>query len=529
MAQLIRQRFCAPLLLFISISSLLSPSNAAENCYTLNWKSCTLENFPAVGNLGLPADDISKLGTAPNLDCADLEVPVDWNHPDGEKITLGMTRHRAGSPEKKVGSLVYNPGGPGGAGSVSAIAQALGLAPYSNATAEYYDVIGLDPRGIGMSTPVKCDPELYNKRVTLFPSNEEEFNSMVAANKALGESCRDKTGALFFHLDTTSAAHDLEAVRQALGEDKLNWIGLSYGTMLGAAYAELYPNNVGRMVLDGNVDHSLSETSALHAESSTYEDALNQFFLWCNTIATLEECPLKGRDLPNVFDQLVATANKSPIPALECSGNASSPCRPDVNGEDIRTNIQGNGYLAFVPALTGVPNSGWATLAGALNATLAGDASGLSSSIATSETDPSYPGIAIGCLDWYHNATTFSDVMYRQQMANYIAPHTRGASQTYRYQTACIGWPADVQNPNHALDQNAMSQVPPILMVNAYHDPESSYVWAEGLRTQIPSAVLVSRNGSGHTSYSLEGEATSLIDAYLVYGALPAENTVVNS
>ncbi|KAH8696215.1 hypothetical protein BGW36DRAFT_428235 [Talaromyces proteolyticus] len=236
---------------------------------------------------------------------------------------------------------------------------------------------------------------------------------------ALGESCRNKTGKLFFRLDTTSAAHDLEAVRVALGENHLNWLGLSYGTMLGAAYAELYLENVGVMVLDGNVDHSLSETSALH------------------------------------------------------------------------------------DAQPGVSNSGLSTLAQTLKETIAGNATGLSSTLATSETDSAFPGIAIGCLDWYHNATTLADVIYKGQLANHLAPYIKGASQTYRYQTACIGWPAPVKNPNHALNQKAMAKAPPVVMVNSYYYPEASYVWAEDLRNQIPSTILLTRNGSGHTSYSL--------------------------
>lgn len=366
-------------------------------------------------------------------------------------------------------------------------------------------MIGLDPRGIGLSTPVKCDPNIYNKTVSPFPTNEIEYEELVNANKDFSESCQNKTGRLFFYLDTTRAAHDLGSVRVALGEEYLNWIGLSYGTMLGAAYAELYPDCVGIMVLDGNVDHSLSETSALHAEVSTYEDVLNQSFDWCNGTATAEECPLKGQDLPEIFDDLVVQADISPIIAPGCVGH-SSTCQQFVTGEDIRANIQGNGYLSFVNAVPGVSSSGWSALAQVLKETITGNAKGLSSALAISETDSAFPGIAIGCSDWYHDATTLSDVMYKQQLANYLAPHTKGSSQTYRYQTACVGWQAPVQNPNHALNQTTMVKAPPILMVNAHHDPEASYVWAEGLFNQIPSGVLVSRDGSGHTSYILGGQ-----------------------
>lgn len=408
------------------------------------------------------------------------------------------------------------------------MAQAIGIPFYTNGTIKNYDVIGLDLRGIGLSTPVKCDPTLYNKRASLFPSTEAEFEALVESNRAFGESCRNKTGALFYNLDTASVARDLEAVRIALQEEKLNLIGLSYGTQIGAQYAELYPEHVGRLVLDGNVDHSQTETTALQTESSTYEDVLNHFFTWCNITATTDECPLKGQNLPQIFDDLVTLADASPISAPGCRGNQST-CRPFVTGEDIRLNVQGNGYLNFVEPVPGRGSSSWANLAHVLNETIAGNATGLSSTIATRETDPSFPSLAVGCLDWLHSSTTLSQLKYKSQLGHYLAPHTKGATQSYLYEAGCIGWPAPVKNPPHILNQTAMAKAPPILMVNAIHDPETSYVWAHGLLAQIPSAILLTRDGSGHTSYSLGGAASKAIDAFLADGTLPEPNTVVDS
>ncbi|KAL4945092.1 hypothetical protein BDV06DRAFT_185557 [Aspergillus oleicola] len=515
-------------LLLLPLASLASASS------TLQWKNCSTANFPSIedvvsSSLGSSAGEyLPLLASARTLDCAELKVPVDWSQPHSETITLGMARYRATNSGKRQGSIIYNPGGPGGTASISAMAQALGLSFYTNGTVDNYDVIGLDPRGIGMSSRVKCDPELWNKRVelSLFPETEEEFDALVSANKAFGESCREKSGKLFYNLDTTSAARDLEALRLALGEQKLNWIGLSYGTQLGGAYAELFPQHVGRMVLDGMLDHSQSETDALRTEVSTYEDTLNQFFKWCNETATTEECPMKGENLPAIFDELVAAADETPIDAASCKGN-SSGCRPIVTGEDIRTNTQG--FLPFVNDRPSVLRVGWPTLAGHLNATIAGDASGLSSTLAASERDPSFPGLAIGCSDWLHSSTTLPDLTYKSQMTRYLAPHTQGATQSYLYQSACIGWPIPVGNPPHRLNATAMKKAPPMLLVNALHDPETSYVWANGMREQIPSGVLLTRDGSGHTSYSLGGEASRIIDWFLANGTLPRGNTVVDS
>ncbi|KAL4960050.1 uncharacterized protein BDV14DRAFT_193269 [Aspergillus stella-maris] len=518
---LLRKKTMLPLLLLpLATLASASPSSAL----TLQWKNCSTSNFPSISdvvssNVGSSASSyIPLIASAPNLDCAELQVPVDWSQPHGETITLGMARYRATKPGKRQGSIIYNPGGPGVSGSISAMAQALGLSFYTNGTVDNYDVIGLDPRGIGMSSRVKCDPELWNKRVqlSLFPETEDEFEDLVSANRAFGESCREKTGKLFYHLDTTSAARDIEAVRLALGEEELNWIGLSYGTQLGGAYAELFPQHVGRMVLDGMLDHSQSETDALRTEVSTYEDTLGQFFKWCNETATVDECPMKGENLPAIFDELVAAADENPIEAASCKSN-SSGCRPIMTGEDIRTNVQP--LLPFVNDNPAVLRVGWPTLAGYLNATIAGDASGLSSSLATSETAASFPGLAIGCADWLHSSTTVADLKYKAQMARYLAPHTQGATQSYLYQSACIGWPVPV----------TMKKAPPMLLVNALHDPETSYVWANGMREQIPSGVLLTRDGSGHTSYSLRGEASKIIDRFLANGTLPRENMVVDS
>jgi pimeloyl-ACP methyl ester carboxylesterase len=141
---------------------------------------------------------------------------------------------------------------------------------------------------------------------------------MVEENKALGESCLNLTGPLLGHIDTISAAKDIEATRLALNEGKLNWMGFSYGTELGAAYAELYPENVRAMILDGNVDHSQSEISNFVTEMSTYENELTRFFDWCNETSS---CALSGQNVAKVFDELVSNATRSPIPAPGCSGS----------------------------------------------------------------------------------------------------------------------------------------------------------------------------------------------------------------
>src|SRR5262249_29590486 len=150
-----------------------------------------------------------------------------------------------------VGSLFFDPGGPGGSGTQIVYVESLGFNLFSAATREHFDLIGIDPRGVGLSSPIRCDPALLNRQVPAFPKSEAEFRQVVERNRALGRSCRRLTGPLFEHVDTVSAARDLEVLRRALGQGKLNYLGLSYGSQLGSTYAELFPDKIRTLALDG--------------------------------------------------------------------------------------------------------------------------------------------------------------------------------------------------------------------------------------------------------------------------------------
>ncbi|KIN02979.1 hypothetical protein OIDMADRAFT_119587 [Oidiodendron maius Zn] len=464
----------------------------------------------------------------PNLECGQLKVPLDWSHSSGQQISLGMMKLKSAQTSTRIGNLIFNPGGPGGIATTFCQAQAEGVQVFSKATTDHFDIICPDPRGIGTSNPISCDSDLWNQWPSLFPKDEASFTKLIEHNKAFGQSCIDKSGDIVKFVDTTSVARDIEAIRIALGDDKLNWIGISYGTQIGAQYAELYPENIRAMVLDGNVDHSAPEIYATTAESETYENELDRFSEWCSRNET---CALYGQDVGRIFDELVATADSSPISAPGCLPTADTKvagtCQPHVTGEDVRFNVEGNSLLTY--KLDTAFSLGWEKLGQALNESIHGNATLLSSGMAKDENSTSWQGLMVGCIDWDRSTTTFAQNEYRQMLANATAPHTRGASQSYQYNTQCINWPVAVQNPQHVLNQTAMRLAPPILMVNSNHDPESSYLWAQNMYTQIPSAVLVTRVGDGHSSYGLGGEATSIIDAYLINGTLPAKFFVVNS
>ena len=458
--------------------------------------------------------------SAPNVTCANYSVPLDWKNPnESDTIVLGMVRLEARDESRRIGSLFVNPGGPGGqaSGLLESIAKSPDLV--SPEILDRFDVIALDPRGVGLSTAVDCDPALFNRRVSFFPTTEEEYEDLVAYNAELGASCRNRTGSLIDYVDTISAVHDHEAVRQALGGEKVSFLGLSYGTQLFSQYAELYPDGFRAMVLDGLLQHSQSEASNLLIESSTYEATLKQFFAWCDGA---DDCAIPGVDSQQTYLNVLAKAKQAPIPAPECDDGPKTGCRSTVTEEDVRFNAQG--------LLTRTTR--WPTLAQALEDAVNGNGTLLSRPQAIAvgnlyEDSYLFAGAAIQCQDWSHGSDSLVAVQEKGILGAAFSPLTRGACQSYRIQTSCIGWPAPLTNPEKPVSYAGDTK---ILMVNSIHDPSTSYVWALGVKAELgDSAVLLTRNGSGHTSWMLGGATTAAEDAYLLDLTLPAEGTILNS
>src|SRR5882757_7399179 len=188
--------------------------------------------------------------------CATINVPLDYSKPDGQSIELRARKVPAKDRTGKIGTLFINPGGPGGSGVEFAGAASFVLgAPLLRK----FDVIGWDPRGVGDSTPVKClDTEQLDKFIAAdgSPDNEAEITELNTEAKTLADGCEQKSGPLLPHVSTKDAARDIDVLRGIVGDSELYYLGMSYGTFLGATYAELFPKNVGRLVLDGAVDPS---------------------------------------------------------------------------------------------------------------------------------------------------------------------------------------------------------------------------------------------------------------------------------
>ncbi|KAF9697460.1 hypothetical protein EKO04_004574 [Ascochyta lentis] len=356
---------------------------------------------------------------------------------------------------------------------------------------------------------------IYAERVTLFPQTEDELLRLEDKNRRLGESCRGLTGKVFEHLDTVSSAKDHEAVRIALGNEPMNFAGMSYGSQLGAQYAELFPENIRTLALDGILQHSQAEAANLLIEASSYELGLSHFFAWASTD---ESSVLKGQDVRSLWSELLKNASTAPVPALSCN---DTDCRSDVNDEEIRFNA--HQYLTFAGKDIGLGSS-WELLASALYNATQGDATALSTRL----TDPSAVSfLAIGCLDWTHNVSSLlPDILAQERMAKEYAPLTQGASQMWTLQHACLGWPVKNINPPTKLNVRTNAT---ILLTQSTADPSTGLPWALGMLGEIENKVLVLRKGDGHTSLPLGGRTTEVIVEYLVTGRAPPAGLVLGS
>ncbi|KAF4589870.1 tripeptidyl aminopeptidase [Ophiocordyceps camponoti-floridani] len=464
----------------------------SDSVPTIQWEAC-------------PSDYPS------NLTCGKLWVPMDHERGDRRQIQLGMIRSQA-TASKPLGNLIINPGGPGSS-IVKIFVDGRQREVVGPRLLEQYHVIGPDPRGVGISSPIRCDASLYNRRVPSYMTSQADVDARMAWNRALGRSCVDKTGPLIRHVDTISAAIDLEYIRKALGDEKLNFMGISYGTQLGSQYAELYPERVGKMVLDGVVDHTQRNIDSLMTEAVAYEDSVKGFFRWCNTTT---DCAFHGKDLSSIFDKLIDDAIAKPIPALSCAENSTTDaCASAVTGYQLISNAQDS---------ISEPEK-WPNLSLNLLQALRGNATSLSPSLAMKETDSSFSHTAISCLDWEREKTG-SGLVRALMAARALTPHTRGVSETLDIQTSCMGWPVPVKNPPRRLRREQLAKAPTILLVSGLHDPSTSVTWAVGLREQMPTAVSVFRDGFGHTSYWDYGETQRAVDGFLIEGELPADLTV---
>ena len=440
--------------------------------------------------------------------CATIEVPLDYADPSRESIDIALIRSDATGESQ--GSVLVNPGGPGGSG-VNIVRDALTFVT-SDRLREAYDVVGFDPRGVGKSSAVDCqtDEEREADRLEYLEpgiSDAEALETLTREAEEFAAQCAERTGELLGYVDTDSAARDLDILRAAVGDRQLNYLGFSYGTALGAAYAELFPTNTGRLVLDGAVDPSLSNEEITLGQARGFEAALRTYVADCQLAA---DCPL-----PAGLDEGVAV-----IQDLFRSVEESPMTASDGRLVTISTFFSG-----FILPL--YDNNNWSLLTGAIDQALQGDPSAmlqLADLAAEREPNGSYATnstaafTAINCLD-YPMASDPTEL--EADAADLLeASPTFGPYLAYGGVT-CDAWAFDpVLEPAPASAPDAA----PLLVIGTTGDPATPYDWSLALADQLTTSVHVTWDGEGHTAYGRAGDCIGdLVDAYFVDGTVPED------
>ena len=448
--------------------------------------------------------DAGSEGTGEALDgaqCAELAVPVDPADLGGATLTLGVLRVPATGPRKdRIGALFVNPGGPGT--TARELAAEMGhLLP--DAVLERFDIVGVDPRGTGASA-LDCGydaTDLFGTDPVI--ENDAEAAALVAVNQDYVNACQAEAGDLLPHLGTRDAARDLDAVRAAMGDEQISYLGFSYGTVLGETYAQLFPERVRAMALDGGVPLGAGGIQLAHDQAVGFERALAAFAQNCNA---QPDCPASPDALGAVTELMVRT-QQTPVPAEP----------RDLGVGELETGL----------ALPLYDQSRWHDLATAVEAALLGNGTRLvklaDDYIDDANVDLYY---AVNCIDfaWPTGPSGSAELLAAGAATEAEAPHF-GDSVTNQY-LPCTLWPvpADPLTPPAGPLTPVPPAVPP-LVVATTGDPATPYEGGVALAGQL-GGVLLTHQGEGHT---IVGQGLDCVDdavaSYLVDLALPAPDT----
>lgn len=440
-------------------------------------------------------------------ECGTVEVPISYQEPGNGSIKLAVERAKATG--KRVGSLVVNPGGPGAGGTYLAEQADSYFAPELRAA---YDIVGFDPRGTGDSSPVDC---LTDDQLDAYiaadpdPDTPAEVTQGKENSAEFWSGCKAKSAALGAHVSTVEAARDMDVLRAVLGEDKLDYLGFSYGTRLGATYAELYPDKTGRLVLDGAVDPALGAREGALSQAAGFETALRSY---------IQDC-VDGGDcfLGDTVEAGLATI-KGLLDTID-----EKPLRTS-DGEDRELTV-GLAFYGLITPLYGKDN--WPYLDQGLQAALDGDGSvllQLSDLYGSREkgtyTDNSLEAISvINCLDDPYSITAEE---VPAQFADFEkASPTFGKVFAWGL-TTCHGDPFEATDePDLEIDGAGAA---PIVVLGTTRDPATPYQEAVAMAEELESGVLVSRDGDGHTAYNKGNQCVDdAVHSYLIDGKVPAD------
>lgn len=440
-----------------------------------------------------------------DLECAWLTVPLSYDDASlGDiRIAVSRTKHTAAT---SLGSIVVNPGGPGAGGVSFADYVADEVMP---AVAKHYDVVGFDPRGVGESAPVKCLTARQTSRwldADPTPDSPAEVRALMSAAAPISEGCLRSNAALARHVGTELTVRDLDILRSALGDDRLNFLGFSYGTVIGAAYLERFPERVGRVVLDGAVDPSLDGMQLSRGQSAGFQQAVWQFAGWC---AKQSKCVSSSRSgVTASINRLFTTLDATPM--------RTSTTQRLLESQAITAVF----YAMYSPTM-------WPELRDALSRAEQGDGTRLQSlaylandrtgryRYSSNITSAFY---AISC--WDSPATPGAAGLASAARAWATGARVPALAQAMSWSNApCSTWFGHTQQlPAPATSTTAS----PVVVIGTTRDPATPYAWSRALASQLPTATLVTFVGDGHTAYGADSPCLQqAIDDYFIEGTTP--------
>jgi pimeloyl-ACP methyl ester carboxylesterase len=477
----------------VAIEKPLSDLAAYEN-QKLNWATC-YEDF----------------------ECTDLRVPIDYADLTVGTFKIAVLRYKAQDPKNRIGSLIVNPGGPGGSGVDYAYNAEYVFDPD---VLDRYDIVGFDPRGVNRSAPIECltDEETdANYASDAKPDTEAELEKALADSKEFIEKCENSNEYLT-HYSTAAAARDMDILRSALGDKKLNYFGKSYGTYLGTLYAQFFPDKVGRMILDGALDPNISILEQNISQAKGFDDALDAFLADC---AKQDDCPLPKNK---------QEATLKIIALFEIAALNPLPRKTKVENDE-RTATESLIVLGTASALyddaDGWPKLRTAFLEGQRGfgdtfLDLADQYSGRSSdgTYASNELDS---GAVIDCLDWPDTRSvekTKEDAKRFTEVAPVFGPYLAYTNIACKFLT-----PAPKDKLTRTTNKITSITTAPIIVIGTTRDPATPYDWAVGLHKIFTTSKLISLDADGHTGQG-RGSACvdNAVDSYLLKGISPQKD-----
>ncbi|MFB7376003.1 alpha/beta hydrolase [Kitasatospora purpeofusca] len=437
------------------------------------------------------------------VQCATLKVPLDYADPSsGETLDVAVARIPAAKPEQRTGSLLVNPGGPGGTG-VGMVQR--GQKDYDGPLHDHFDVVGFDPRGVGGTSPVKClDDKARDAWISIDAPGADH-------GKLLADACQAKYAKLLPFVGTRNTARDMDVLRGALGDPKLNYMGLSYGTYLGSVYAEEFPDRTGRLVLDGASDRS---TSLVQHNIEQYIGFERSFKLFATGCVTKSPCPL-GKDpeaapkkladfLDGLKDKPLTTTDGRKVTATAAWNGVIDSLNDEQSYADLRT------------VLTMAMNQG----KGDYLMSLADGATGRDQKGGYKVSADAYT--AVHCADTVMAPTEAELQAQLAELAAEAPLVTAHNPAAALFDPDCRSWPFRSAEKPHPIKAEGSA---PIVVVGSTGDAATPYAWSERLAGSLAQGVLLTREGEGHTAYGRSACIRDAVHSYLVDGTVPAAGT----